>query len=194
MERYIAFDVETPNSRNHRMSSIGISVVEDGAIVESFTSLVDPETHFDPFNIMLTGITPEMVRTAPRFPELWREIAPMMQSGILVAHNAAFDMKVLSRCLTDYEIDVPQYADYACTVQMGRRCHPELPNHKLDTMCACLGIALDHHRAASDSNACAELLLHYIRCGLDVGEFLRRYDLWHGCSIRQNREARNLNR
>ena len=190
MERFVAFDVETPNSRNHRMSSIGISVVEEGAIVERFTSLIDPETHFDPFNIMLTGITPEMAKTAPTFPELWREIAPVMQSGILIAHNAPFDMKVLSRCLMDYEIDTPQFADYACTVQMGRRCHPELKNHRLDTMCACLGIALDHHRADSDSEACARLLLDYLRCGLDVGDFLRRYDLWHGCSAGKTEKSR----
>ena len=194
MERYIAFDVETPNARNHRMSSIGICVVEGGEIRESFSSYIDPETHFDPFNIALTGITPELVRGAPTFPELWEEIGPLMKSGVLVAHNAAFDMRVLSRCLTHYEIDVPQYADYACTVQMGRRCHPELPNHKLDTMCSHLGIALDHHRADSDSRACAELLLDYMRAGLEPERFLRRYDLWHGCGAGQKGEMRGLKR
>ena len=91
MERYIAFDVETPNSYNHRMSSIGIAVIEQGRIVDTFTSLIDPETHFDAFNISLTGITPEMVETAPTFAELWEKIGETMLSGILVAHNAAFD-------------------------------------------------------------------------------------------------------
>ena len=46
MARYIAFDVETPNRLNHRMSAIGITAVEDGAIREEFYSLVDPETDF----------------------------------------------------------------------------------------------------------------------------------------------------
>ena len=58
--RYIAFDVETPNHRNDRMSAIGITVIEDGAITREFYSLVDPEQEFDPFNISLTGITPEI--------------------------------------------------------------------------------------------------------------------------------------
>ena len=43
MPRYIAFDVETPNRFNSRMSAIGISVLENGRIVDSFYSLVDPE-------------------------------------------------------------------------------------------------------------------------------------------------------
>ena len=176
--RYIAFDVETPNARNARMSAIGIAVIEDGAIRDRFYSLVDPETHFDRFNVLLTGITPEQVRGAPNFPALWREIGPIFRSGVLIAHNASFDMRVLAQCLSDYEIDVPRYARYGCTVQMGRRCYPEMANHRLDTMCRCRGIALDHHKADSDSLACARLLLDYEKSGLDAAGFLRCYDWW----------------
>ena len=38
-----------------------------------------------------------------------REIAPLMTSGILAAHNAAFDLGVLSRCLMDYEMNDPRF-------------------------------------------------------------------------------------
>ena len=61
MARFIAFDVETPNRLNHRMSAIGITVVEDGAIADEFYSLVDPETDFESFNTWLTGISEESV-------------------------------------------------------------------------------------------------------------------------------------
>ena len=60
--RFVAFDVETPNAANDRMSAIGAAVVEDGEVVSTFSSLVDPEAHFDLFNIRLTGITPDRVR------------------------------------------------------------------------------------------------------------------------------------
>ena len=53
IERYIAFDVETPNSANHRMSSIGICVVENGKVVREFATLVDPQTYFASFNISI---------------------------------------------------------------------------------------------------------------------------------------------
>ena len=173
----IAFDVETPNSYNDRMSAIGIAVIEDGRIKSKFTSLVNPETHFDPFNTALTGISPQMVQTAPAFPKLWEIIGPVMLSGVLLAHNAAFDMRVLACCLQDYGIPAPSTLPYACTVQMGRRCCPALPNHRLDTMCQALRIPLDHHRADSDSMACAKLLLYYQQKGLRLSSFLREYDL-----------------
>ena len=93
--RYIVFDVETPNRAGNRMSAIGITVVGDGRIVDSYFTYVDPQTHFDPFNVQLTGIHAGTVRGAPDFPALWQRIAPVMDSGILVAHNAVFDLGVL---------------------------------------------------------------------------------------------------
>lgn len=44
-ERYVAFDVETPNAQNRRMSAIGVSVIERGEIVQELYTLVDPQTH-----------------------------------------------------------------------------------------------------------------------------------------------------
>ena len=139
--RFIAFDVETPNHLNHRMSAIGIAVIENGAVTEEFYSLVDPETDFDYFNTVLTGIDEDAVRGAPTFPELWPEIEPLLGSGILVAHNAGFDMGVLKRCLQHY------------------------------------GIEWKRHHAGSDSRACAEILLRYLRGGADIKPFLRSYSL-----------------
>ncbi|NLU24086.1 MAG: 3'-5' exonuclease [Clostridiales bacterium] len=176
-ERYIAFDVETPNCANDRMSAIGITVIERGVIVDGFYSLVNPEARFDYFNVQLTGITPEMAVTAPTFSELWEEIEPLMSSGILIAHNAPFDMGVLAKCLCAYGIDWQSSASYACTCVMGRACYPGLPNHKLNTMCDYLELNLNHHNAGSDSRACGELLLDYMRRGLNISRYVRRYDL-----------------
>lgn len=176
-ERYIAFDVETPNSANNRMSAIGVAVVENGAVVEEFSTLVDPETHFDRFNIWLTGITPAMAAEAPTFGELWPTLEAYLRGGVLVAHNATFDLGVLAKCLRAYSIDWYDRVDYACTVRMGRKCWPELPNHKLNTLCGYRGIELHHHRAGSDSRACGELLIDYLENGLDIDDFRRTYDL-----------------
>lgn len=175
--RIVAFDVETPNSHNDRISSIGIAVIEGGKLVDTYTSLVDPETYFNRFNIWLTGITPEMVKDAPAFPKLWEEIGPILQSGLLIAHNAPFDMRVLAGCLQHYRIDAPAQLNYACTVRMGKKCYPELPDHKLDTLCHYRDIALDHHKADSDSLACAKLCLDYMEHGLDIAPFVRTYDV-----------------
>ncbi len=176
IDRFIVFDVETPNSRNDRMSAIGVSVIHKGEIVEEFSTLVDPETYFARFNIELTGITPAMAAEGPRFPELWEKLRPTFESGILAAHFAPFDLSVLGRCLEGYGISWKPYVRYVCTVVMGRACYPELPNHKLNTLCAYRDIPLNHHDAGSDSHGAAELLLDYMRRGLDIGRYIRTYN------------------
>lgn len=174
MYRYIAFDVETPNRYNNRISAIGISVIEDGVITGSFFSYVNPEARFDYFNTQLTGIDKTTVANAPTFPELWKKIEPMMSSGILVAHNASFDMGVLKKCLTDYEISWKSTAKYCCTMQMGKKLLPGMP-HRLNDLCDHYGLCLDHHKADSDSRACAEILLRYLKGGADEREYIRTY-------------------
>ena len=174
--RFIVFDVETPNRANDRISAIGITVVEEGVITDSFFSLVDPETHFDYFNTKLTGISSQTVEGAPNFPELWKHIEPLMDTGVLTAHNAVFDMGVLKKCLQYYGIKWKSSVRYLCTVQAGRRLLPEI-SHKLNVMCDHYGISLEHHQADSDSRACAEILLRYIDSGADVSSFIRTYRL-----------------
>lgn len=177
--RYIVFDVETPNGCNDRMSAIGVAVVENGMVAEEWSTLVNPETWFSRFNIQLTGITPEMAAQGPAFGELWEaRLGPLLDGGgLLVAHNAPFDMGVLAKCLRAYCIDWRDRAEYACTVQLSRRCYPHLPNHRLDTVSAYLSIPLDHHQAGSDSRACAEILIDCLDRGADIGSFRRWYDL-----------------
>ena len=174
MSRFVAFDVETPNAFNDRISAIGITVIEDGTLVDEFYSLVNPETHFDRFNIQLTGIDERSVSGSPTFSELWPQIEPLMSGGLLVAHNAVFDLSVLRMCLKHYAIEWRPYVRYLCTVQMGRRLLPQI-SHKLDVMCAHYGIALDHHIASSDSRACAGILLKYIEAGADVKKHIRTF-------------------
>ena len=172
--RYVVFDVETPNRYNSRMSAIGVSVVEGGKIVRDFYSLVDPEQPFDWFNSVLTGINEETVFDAPSFPELWPELEPILSSGILVAHNASFDLGVLRKCLAGYEIEWKPTVKGVCTVVMGRSLLPGI-SHKLNDLCDYYGICLNHHRADSDSRACAEILLRYIESGADLDNYIRTY-------------------
>lgn len=175
-QRYVVFDVETPNRYNNRMSAIGISVVEDGRIVADYYSLVDPEQPFDPFNTMLTGIDARAVADAPSFPQLWEEIEPLMASGVLVAHNAGFDLGVLRKCLAAYVIPWKPTVRGLCTVTMGRSLLPGI-GHRLNELCDYYGICLDHHRADSDSRACAEILLRYIRSGAEPQRYIRTYKM-----------------
>ena len=174
--RYIVFDVETPNRRNERMSAIGISVIEDGIVTEDYYSLVDPEQEFEDFNIQLTGITPESVAGKPTFADLWPDIEKLFSRGVVVAHGAGFDMSVVSKCLRAYGIEGPECYGYIDTLTLSRNFLPELPNHRLNTICDHLDICLDHHNAGSDCHATAEMLAYFIHKGYDVNSFCSTYD------------------
>jgi len=181
--RYIAFDVETPNHRNDRISALGLAVVEGGRILREWSTLVDPECEFDPFNIQLTGITPEQVVGKPNFYDLWQMLEPVFSGGVLCAHNAPFDLGVLRKCLRTYQIDWELTVPYVCTCAISRRMEPRLSSHRLNELCCCHGIALQHHDAGSDASACARLLCDYLSAGMDPANHLRTYDLWRGRTL-----------
>ena len=85
-------------------------------------------------------------------------------------------MGVLRKCLWDYGIRWKPSVPYLCTVQMGRRILPGM-SHKLNVLCDYYGIRLNHHHAGSDSRACAEILLRYIKDGTGAAQFVRTYAL-----------------
>lgn len=176
MERFVVFDVETPNMKNDRMSAIGITVIENKKIIGEYFSFVNPETNFDAFNVELTGINEEVVKDAPKFPEIWKQIQPIFENSTLVAHNAIFDLSVLKKCLNDYNISWKEEVPYICTVQIGRKVLPNM-SHKLNVMSDYFKINLNHHQADSDSNACAQILLNYMKMGINVSEHKKTYNL-----------------
>ena len=151
-------DVETPNFSNSAISAIGlIHINTDGEIIEKYT-FVNPEQHFDTFNIELTGITPEMVKDAPVFASVWEEIKEYFENSIIVAHNARFDLGVISKCLIRNHLEIPNM-QYMCTVDLSRKYIPS-KSHKLNVLSELLGIELNHHQADSDTKACMEIFMY----------------------------------
>ncbi len=157
--RIVALDVETPNGKVPAICQIGLAVEEYGDVVKTESILVNPETWFDAVNIQIHGITPADVQDAPTFPEVWPRIAAYFRDGVVVAHNAAFDLGVLSGTLERYGIPVPELT-YACTVQMARRrfSRETFGSYRLDTLCTAFDIPLEHHHdALCDALACYRL-------------------------------------
>ncbi len=163
-ERITVFDVETPNRQNNRICSIGITRIENNNIVFTESFLVNPECCFDDFNIRIHGIRPENVKSAPAFSKLWEKIKGFFFDGVVVAHNASFDLSVLRKTLSFYEIyeDKLQYID---TYALTKCTYKNLANYKLDTICDYLNIDLNHHDSGSDSFACAKIILNLIQLG-----------------------------
>lgn len=157
---FIAYDFETANHELHSACSIALVMVKNNQIVGKYYSLIKPNTYFHPKNIEIHGISPKDVENAPSFVEVWQEISHYFQKNrLIVAHNAAFDNRVLSGCLSYYGLPESHFLSL-CTVRTSRKLYKQLPNHKLNTVSDYLGVSLaNHHHALDDSLACANILL-----------------------------------
>ena len=165
LDNLTVFDVETPSCRHDRICEIGIVRIESGEIVSRQTLLVDPECDFSDINIRIHGIRPETVRGKPTFPQIWAHLKPYFCDGIVVAHNATFDLTVLYKTLVAYGLDL-QPIRYIDTCSMVLDFYPHAPSSRLNCVCEMLNIHLEHHDAGSDAEAAAEVLLDMLRKGL----------------------------
>lgn len=172
---YNVIDVETPNHCNDRISSIAFTRMRGSEILWTKSTLVNPETSFDSFNTELTGISEKDVLQAPTFAQVWDDWGRDLQSGILVAHNAPFDLSVLFKCCNAYKI-FPAEVQYIDTLRISRDMLPQLRHHRLNDVCSEFGIALNHHQADSDCRACAEILQKFINQGVQVNNYTRIFE------------------
>ena len=156
---FTAIDFETANYDRASACALGIVVVRAGNIVDSKSWLIrPPKLYFRPDFIAIHGITPEDVRDKSGWDGLWPEISTYISGQTIVAHNAPFDISVLRGMLDEYGIKHPTY-DYFCSCVLARKIWPNLQNHKLNTVSDFLGIALKHHDALSDAQACAQIVI-----------------------------------
>lgn len=172
-ELFTFFDVETPNKHNDKICSIGaVQTDSRGNVINRITALVNPEANFDDVCMRIHGISPIDVRAAQTLPELWEsQLKRIFIESKMVAHNATFDLSVIWKSLLGYGIEIPRI-DYACTMAMARRQHPELGNYKLPFVCDCFGIRMHrHHEAESDADACRSLFWAMVEEANQLPEF-----------------------
>lgn len=158
---YTVFDVETPNGRNDRICSIGITLIDNDEIGYSDKFFVNPESAFERRNISIHRITPDDVKDSPAFPELWAKIHKYFENRIIVAHNAYFDLNVLKKSLNDYQIKSEKVC-FVDTLEMAREIL-DLDNNRLDTLSDYYNIELNHHDSESDCLATAKILLELFK-------------------------------
>ncbi len=160
---FISIDFETATSFPSSICSMGFCVVEDNKIVSKKEILIRPEPfEFNDYNILIHGITPELVWDKPRFCDLWDDILPLVENKLIVAHNASFDVGAMRATLDTFGIEYPTF-DYICTVKLSQKAYPDLPSHKLNAMAEALGLSFNHHHAGDDAYICAELLLRIMK-------------------------------
>jgi DNA polymerase III subunit epsilon len=154
---FTAIDFETANRFRDSACAVALVRVEDGVVVRRESSLIRPWTRWFEFTY-LHHLAWEDVANAHGFEEVWTLIAEMCDGvDFIAAHNASFDRGVLQAC--SERAGVPAIAPrFECTVQIARRSFGIYPT-RLNVVAERLGLELDHHDAASDAEACAQIVI-----------------------------------
>ncbi len=164
MKDFAAIDFETANEYPSSVCSVGVVIVRDGQVVDSFYSLIHPEPeYYQWFCMRVHGLCAEDTEDSPVFPAVWAKIEPMIEGLPLVAHNSPFDEGCLKAAFRVYRMDYPDYEFFdtlrASRIHFGR----DLPNHQLQTVAAACGYNLTrHHHALADAEACAAIALQIL--------------------------------
>ena len=160
---FIVFDLETTGFSpiKDKIIEIGAVKVEKGKITEKFSTFVNPQIPI-PFKItQLTSITDAMVMDAPPIEEVLPRFLEFVGDGVLVAHNASFDVSFIEQNCRYQDIQ-PDFTSVD-TVAMARVLLPTLSRFKLNIVAKALNISLEnHHRAVDDAGATAEIFEKFV--------------------------------
>jgi len=162
---FVVVDVEAIAGKSiaTRIIEIGACRVAHGEIVDHFETLVNAELALPPFIAALTGITDEMLATAPSFSAIAESWLNFAGDAVLAAHNADFDVTLLNQEIARVFPGCRMRNAKLCTVQLARRVMPDLEKHHLDALADHFGFQItERHRAVGDARATARVLLHLI--------------------------------
>jgi DNA polymerase-3 subunit epsilon len=167
LPRDIVFvDLETTgaNAAYHRITEVGIVRIEDGCVVDEWSSLVNPECEIPAYIQSFTGITNEMVAAAPRFADIAALVLEKLRSAsfraapVIAAHNARFDYAFLRAEFRRVELNFS--APVLCTVKLSRRLFPQHLRHNLDAVMERNGLVCSaRHRALGDARVIGDFWL-----------------------------------
>lgn len=189
-KKYAIIDVETTGGKasRDRITEIAIVLHDGNQILDSWESLINPETPI-PWNItLLTGINDQMVENAPKFYEVARKIVEMTEGAIFVAHNARFDYSFIGEEFK--RLGYTYTRKQLCTLRLARQTLPGLHAYGLDALSRHFNIQ-NHarHRAMGDVQATIKVL-EYILQHEDNRE---KADLLINLGIRESMLPKNLN-
>lgn len=171
MTCFAAIDFETADNGRDSACSVAVVLAEDGRIVEQLHALIRPPRSRFLFT-HIHGLTWADCREQDDFAGLWPRMTPLLdRAEFLVAHNAPFDKGVLNACCAAHGLPNPK-KPFACTVRLARHVWNVYPT-KLPDVCRHLNIALNHHDALSDAQACAGIALAALRQGFTLAPFAR---------------------
>lgn len=180
--QYTVVDIETTglSEYRHKITEIAAVKIEEGKIIDSFQTLINPGVRIPSFITRLTGITDEMVKDAPPIHDVMPAFVKFLGATIFVGHNAAFDYRFLNYyaqqcCRATLE------NKRLCTRKLANRLLPELRNKRLSSLCEHFNITnIQAHRALADVHATVAVLEQFLvqlqACNIQTVEDMLRFE------------------
>ena len=206
MDSFVVFDIETTgfSSVTNHIIEIGAVKVENGKIVDRFSTYVNPQEPI-PYRITkLTTITDADVMDAPTIDQVLPEFFAFCEGCVLVAHNASFDTGFIKE--NARKLELPYAYTHVDTLAMARVLLPQLAKFTLDHVAKTVGVSLEnHHRAVDDAEATAEIFEKFIPMLLEKGahdldavnelgrtstDYVRKTPSYHAIVLAKNDEGR----
>lgn len=152
MENFVAVDIETAHTKKWSICQLGLAIVENGIITETFSELVQPPgNEYSLWNTLMHGLKKEDTLNKPEFPEVWAKLKNKIDGFKLVVHNAGFNIACLHETMKYYNMESISF-DYVCLY--------EIAQQKLRLACNSRGITFSkQHDTHRDAVACANIFL-----------------------------------
>lgn len=160
--RFVVIDFETLENLRSSVCELGLVVIENNEIVDSFYSRVCPPSKNENYYCVKThGIRYKDVKNSPTFDILWNMIDKKYIKGSpIISHNIGFEKSCINECSDLYHTNRDYI--YYDTLAISKKYAPELNNHRLDTMAKYANHKLKHHHnALEDAIACANIFIFF---------------------------------
>ncbi|MDW8464800.1 MAG: DEDD exonuclease domain-containing protein [Chloroherpetonaceae bacterium] len=167
---FTVIDLETTGGAQPENTIIELAAIKvrHGEILDELSTLINPEQPISYFISQYTGITNEMVKNAPRLPEVLPRLQALIGESVFVAHNIHFNLRFLNMELRRYGCE-PLKNAALCTVRLARRLLPKQPRKNLSELAAWFGIPIsERHRAHGDALATVQILQKLIEIAAEA--------------------------
>lgn len=159
MDNFHVIDIETANADVSSICQIGVAEFQNGEVVNTWKTLVDPQDCFDGFNVRLHGISEETVKGAPTFEQIHEDLTELLRDKVVV-HHMPFDRVGISRACEECELDhIPTF--WLDSARVVRRTWEQFAysGYGLKNIADFLEIKFEHHDALEDAIATGRIML-----------------------------------